>query len=167
MDTKKIKVDEGMKILTDAAECRFKDDPSFKGIPKELMAACMTGYKLGLLDFSTLLVEREEAKSEGSGRHEHTKLPDCPCCECGKRLNAVCAPDGEGKPKDGDFTLCIYCASLNVFNSSGAIRRPTTDEMVEAATNDEVLDMRRHINEVNAEKERRLKARNPTFAIGK
>jgi NAD-dependent SIR2 family protein deacetylase len=63
------------------------------------------------------------------------KLPPSKCCECGHRMDGVSGPRA---PMNGDMTLCIYCGSLNIFDSELLLRPPTDEEIFEAAKSSEV-----------------------------
>ena len=71
-----------------------------------------------------------------------TRLPDSQCCECGHRVTSSGGPD---RPLPGDFTLCIRCGSLNVFAEELTLRAPTDEELLEAAVNSDLQEMRRAI----------------------
>jgi len=66
--------------------------------------------------------------------------PETQCCECKANLDAAAGPC---KPEPGDFTLCAYCGSLNVFTDNLALRPPTDEELLEAAKDSEIQAMRR------------------------
>jgi hypothetical protein len=70
------------------------------------------------------------------------ETPSSACCECGKRLNGAAGPR---EPRPGDLLLCIGCGSLNVFGEDLRLRRPTDDEMFEAARTSSVQEVRRII----------------------
>ena len=69
-------------------------------------------------------------------------IPQSMCCECGDASNRV---GGPGRPREGDFSLCIGCGSLNIFASDLSLRRPTTGEMLEAAGDSDLQHLRRLI----------------------
>lgn len=71
-----------------------------------------------------------------------SEVSSSPCCECGHVLDRVSGPD---QPVPGDFTLCIRCTSLNVFAENMLFRRPTDDEIFNAAASSEVQAVRRII----------------------
>lgn len=54
-------------------------------------------------------------------------------------------------PDDGDFTLCIQCGGLNVFDIHGQLRAPTRAEAREATLIDEVQDIHAAIMRAKAE----------------
>lgn len=53
-------------------------------------------------------------------------------------------------PEPGDFTLCIQCVGLNVFDKTLQLRAPTKREAREATNNDEVQDIRAAIMRAKA-----------------
>ena len=65
------------------------------------------------------------------------------CWNCGAYHNAMSGPGAP--PNPGDYTLCIRCGLLSVFESCGKVlklREPTAEEFCEASTNSEVKEMR-------------------------
>lgn len=76
-----------------------------------------------------------------------TKLPESACCECGHRMDACSGPT---LPSEGDLTLCIACACLNVFDADLKLRRPTDDEIFEAAKDSDLQTLRRAILSIPA-----------------
>ena len=64
------------------------------------------------------------------------------CCECGNENDAASGPC---QPSPGDFSLCIACGSLNVFDNDLSLRSPVDDEIFEAAKSSEVQLLRRAI----------------------
>ena len=48
------------------------------------------------------------------------QLPVAPLCpSCGRKLDGFTATDlSSAVPVDGSFSLCFYCAALNVFEAS-------------------------------------------------
>jgi len=78
----------------------------------------------------------------------HTeKTLKSPCCECGEILGAATGPR---TPFEGDFALCIKCASLNIYCADLSLRRPNDDEIFEAAKNSELQALRRAILKLHA-----------------
>jgi hypothetical protein len=53
--------------------------------------------------------------------------------------------NGPDKPTPGDFSLCIRCASLNVFGDDMRLRAPTDEEIFTAAASSDVQEARRII----------------------
>lgn len=79
-----------------------------------------------------------------------TVTPDLVCVECGKPMDRTA---GACAPGPGDFTLCIGCASLNIFNDDMRFRKPTDEEMLAAAADAEFQTARRAILKVNASRD--------------
>jgi hypothetical protein len=61
---------------------------------------------------------------------QETRLEPSNCCECGKVLDAC---GGPSRPEAGDYTMCMYCGSLNIFDEGLKLRGPTDDEIFTAA----------------------------------
>lgn len=55
------------------------------------------------------------------------KIDEFQCRTCGKALDASMGVDGKNEPSPGDFSVCLYCATVSVFTETG-VRRPTRDE---------------------------------------
>jgi hypothetical protein len=70
-----------------------------------------------------------------------TEIEQDPCPFCGHMLDRVTAgPENpEAVPQEGDFTLCIQCGGLLVFDERVRVRPPTNEEQVEAMTYPEVV----------------------------
>ncbi len=81
-----------------------------------------------------------------------TRLPSSACCECGYQMDAC---SGHSKPSPGDLSLCVRCGSLNFFDDDLRLRRPTDDELFEAAKDPTIQRMRRAIMRVQREVKRR------------
>jgi nitrite reductase/ring-hydroxylating ferredoxin subunit len=69
---------------------------------------------------------------------ETTKLPFLHCPACGKRIDAatgVSLDDEPARPRSGSFTVCLYCATLLIFEESFAsvcplrLRRASASEV--------------------------------------
>jgi hypothetical protein len=63
---------------------------------------------------------------------------DLQCPTCGKTLDGYAeAGGGSAMPGDGDFTICVYCVTLNVFVAHPllgfTLRQATVFEQAEAA----------------------------------
>jgi hypothetical protein len=73
-------------------------------------------------------------------------VPNGNCCECGRESNcAAPAAPNEPVPEPGDFSLCFYCTSLNVFGDDMVLRAPTEEEVIRAASDPEVQKARRFL----------------------
>jgi len=71
-----------------------------------------------------------------------TETPGLVCVECGYETTHTC---GNGRPGPGDFSLCIKCGSLSVFDAEMKFRRPTDDEIFAAAKDAGIQKLRRAI----------------------
>lgn len=61
-----------------------------------------------------------------------TRHTESPCVNCAKLLDAASMftfGDEEATPDEGDFTVCLYCRHLMVFNADLSLRNPTDDEI--------------------------------------
>lgn len=78
-----------------------------------------------------------------------TVTPTSQCCECGHAVDRA-AGIGDSTPVPGDYSLCIRCACLNIFDENLAVLAPTDDEMFAAAVDPGVQKLRSLILDVNA-----------------
>lgn len=53
------------------------------------------------------------------------------CPTCGKVCNGASSADSDDKPKPGDFSVCIDCQGLHVFDQDMQLRHPTENELLE------------------------------------
>jgi hypothetical protein len=54
----------------------------------------------------------------------------CPACDRG--VDAATSAEGlDATPKDGDFSICAYCASLLIFRADQTLRTATEHEIEE------------------------------------
>lgn len=51
------------------------------------------------------------------------------CPTCGRENDAVSNFDNERAPTAGDFSLCIHCQGLHVFDGSLQLRHPTESDL--------------------------------------
>jgi hypothetical protein len=49
----------------------------------------------------------------------------------------------EQRPNSGDFTVCVYCDRLMVFNDDLSLREPTNAEAIEADECGDVTEIRK------------------------
>jgi len=82
---------------------------------------------------------------------EEVVVPAGKCCECGHETNRATGVDGRGEPSPGDFSLCVGCASLNVFGADLKVRAPTEEEILKAAADPEVQRARRLLQRIPKE----------------
>jgi len=75
-------------------------------------------------------------------------------CKCGYMLDATSQVGGESTPSEGDFTVCLKCGELWVFNNDITVREPTLKEfqifskLPEAKT---VLQMKKLFNKIKSQ----------------
>lgn len=50
-------------------------------------------------------------------------------CKCGAEMDATTGVDTGTVPADGDFTVCIICGFIWVFNDDLTLREPTDKDM--------------------------------------
>lgn len=61
------------------------------------------------------------------------------CLSCGHKLNRAEHPDSDTfVPDAGDFTVCLYCDCLMVFNADLTLRHPTDAEKRAASVDPDV-----------------------------
>jgi hypothetical protein len=77
-----------------------------------------------------------------------TETPGCICVHCGHEHSHT---TGDGTPGPGDFTLCIRCGGLNVFDDHLRSRKATREEAREANEMDELQDLHAAIMRANAQ----------------
>jgi hypothetical protein len=71
-------------------------------------------------------------------------LPAVKCPGCGKKLDAATHADDPGlKPSPGDYSICLYCGALHVFDETLRLRPPSIKELLKIAGNTEILDLQR------------------------
>jgi len=80
------------------------------------------------------------------------------CFGCGSRLNGLTAGSGKDgeRPKPGDFSVCLYCGCLLVFDfTATALRLPWSEERRQFEADPRLTSVRRVVGEVR----KRLAAR--------
>lgn len=77
-----------------------------------------------------------------------TETPGCVCVHCQHQHSHT---TGNGTPEPGDFSLCIRCGNLNVFDDNLRFRRATRKEAREANHMDELQDLHAAIMRANIE----------------
>ena len=50
--------------------------------------------------------------------HQLVKSEKLACCSCGKMLDG--ATGDKNVPKDGDITICVYCAEVMLYKGQGS-----------------------------------------------
>jgi hypothetical protein len=61
-----------------------------------------------------------------------------PCLRCGARLDAATGLSSASPPKEGDISICWYCAHLAAFTADGSLRPLTEAERVQVIVDVEV-----------------------------
>ena len=62
-------------------------------------------------------------------------VPNAPCPGCGYKMDrATCVSDHAAAPKPGDYTICINCSEILIFDRKLRTRRPTDREMIALQT---------------------------------
>lgn len=84
-----------------------------------------------------------------------TKIPPSNCPSCNAFINGAspAKTNDASEPSNGDFTVCIYCAGLAVYNEDLTLRKPSEEEMKIAASNTEIIKMKYVVRQVIAMKE--------------
>ena len=75
------------------------------------------------------------------------QIPASECWNCHK-VNDACS--GSGAPSEGNFTLCINCGCLSVFQADLTLRAPSDDELAESTTMPKIGVFRRAIMQTRA-----------------
>lgn len=70
------------------------------------------------------------------------RVPEMICVECKSKINHVSDNTAGSRPNPDDFTICIYCDHLMVFNPDLTLREPTLEEAKEAGQNGGVQEAR-------------------------
>lgn len=70
--------------------------------------------------------------------------PDARCPACQKTLDAATSTHGKRGPKEGDYSVCMYCGNLNIFLPDLTVRSATEQEMdsLDADTKGQIFKMR-------------------------
>lgn len=63
----------------------------------------------------------------------------CPCCDA--RLTGITPVDGALGPKNGDASICIYCAELLIFQADLSLRIMTPRERKTFLKNDKNVQL--------------------------
>jgi len=83
------------------------------------------------------------------------ELPLSYCLCCNKRLDmATAAADEDPRPEPGNFTVCMYCSHLMVYDAELKVRQPTDLEIIEAAGDPDLVRAMRVTGRIRAEDER-------------
>ena len=80
-------------------------------------------------------------------------IPLSYCLCCNKRLDGATAVSDAVLPVEGNFTVCVYCSHLMVFDTELKLRQPTDDEIIAAAANPDIIRAMRVTGRIRAENE--------------
>jgi len=67
-----------------------------------------------------------------------TRLSEDKCLACSKVLDAASSNYNEG-PREGDYTICINCGHVMVFDANLKLRPPNDAEILDIAADPEIL----------------------------
>ncbi len=70
---------------------------------------------------------------------EDVEMPTSKCTSCGKELDGATCVGEDAKPNAGDFTVCIGCGHIMVFDENSMLREMTSAEVIEIAGDKRVL----------------------------
>jgi len=73
----------------------------------------------------------------------HTPPTTCPSCQ--HVIDGAGRVTGDSRPEAGDFTVCVYCASVAVFTETLMLRTLTDEERAIAETEPDLNEMVRLI----------------------
>lgn len=71
---------------------------------------------------------------------DHAATP-CNCPYCHYKVDRCLNISTAGPPKAGDFTLCIRCGNLSIFDSELKMRVPSEDDLAELAKSPENMQL--------------------------
>ena len=132
----KDKLEEGKRILN----CISPDDPRRANVERGM---AMLTDTLGIVN-----IEIPKPK-------DHIIDPS-PCSFCGAKLDRAYSPNGH-EIEPGDFSICIYCRELGVYDNDMKLRKPTEEEYIEIAGSSQLREYSkafRRIDKAEAEKNR-------------
>lgn len=69
-----------------------------------------------------------------------TRIPRVKCLKCGYPMDATTSVFEDATPKAGDYSLCLGCGYVAVFNADHTLRAPTEQESEAIASNQQVID---------------------------
>jgi hypothetical protein len=97
-------------------------------------------------------------------------LPEGKCPHCGHRLDSASHMTERVKPRPGDLTICMACASVLRFDGALTVRQVSDEQLrrirkQEPETGAEVMKLQRAILDMHAHFERH--GFNPEFATGR
>lgn len=72
-------------------------------------------------------------------KHKEGVAPDARCPECQRLLDAATDVASDQRPRDGDWSICLYCQAFLVFRANGRLRPAAEDEKCAMMLDDDVL----------------------------
>lgn len=66
-------------------------------------------------------------------------MPLCHCLNCGHRLDGASGLNSDNKPRPGDWSVCIQCGSVAVFDRKLRLRLLTDNERNEIVNDPRIL----------------------------
>lgn len=70
-----------------------------------------------------------------------TELKEDHCPFCDYKVTAATEALGDHRPSSGDFSICLNCGAIAVFQDDLKLRRPTEKEAREIRQDKEILEM--------------------------
>jgi len=67
------------------------------------------------------------------------RIPESKCLGCGAKLDAYSSPKTSAMAKEGDISICLDCGHVAVFGKDLRLRPLTDEEIIDIASNDELL----------------------------
>jgi len=80
-----------------------------------------------------------------------TQLPPDHCPHCGHEITAASIFGQKVAPSPEDFTVCIECRKLAVFDEKLRLRKPTPDEISEALEMPRLMELQLALAHTTAE----------------
>lgn len=59
---------------------------------------------------------------------DSTEIPEQRCLTCGYKMDRSSDAISDQKPREGDFSMCLSCGAVTIFNKDLTTRKPTPDE---------------------------------------
>lgn len=79
-----------------------------------------------------------------------TPIPISACLQCGKRLNALGALEGEAQPDPGSLIVCIHCGAVMMCADDLTPRGMTDAEMDEVTKDAETMnDLAKYVKRIH------------------
>lgn len=72
-----------------------------------------------------------------------TTVPDQVCGTCGYKMDAASDLEGQRSPKNGDVSICISCAAINIFDAQLKLVKPDDGQLLDLMLSDDWRDIQR------------------------